>query len=174
MPKKETSTIEYRGYNLVVTERSPGWWVHIYPPTTDYCIRIPIMSQDLRRRRRSRKPVQLWTVAFRLETARWRSRRTHPPQPPAPTAAVRALYGETTVKSLGNSWLESARCGNASPPLCTVTVFASAAHVATTRMLADNIRSVLDKLSVMMRSLVEGAAFFGHTFRQARSSCANT
>ena len=27
--------------------------------------------------RRSRKPVQRWTVVFRLETARWRSRRTH-------------------------------------------------------------------------------------------------
>ena len=31
MLKKETINIEYRGYNLVVTERSPGWWVHIYP-----------------------------------------------------------------------------------------------------------------------------------------------
>ena len=40
----------------------------------DYCIHIPIMSQELRRTRRSRKPVQLWTVVFWLETVRWRSR----------------------------------------------------------------------------------------------------
>ena len=84
--------------------------------------------------------------------------------PAAPTAAFRALYGETTVKRSGNSSMVSARCGKTGLSLCTVTVFASAAHVATKRMLADNTRSVLDKLSVMMRSSVEGTAFFGHTF----------
>ena len=90
---------------------------------------------------------------------------TPPPQPPAPTVAVRAFYGETTVKRSGNSSRVSARCGKSGPSLRTVTVFASAAHVATKRMLADITRSVLDKLSVMMRSSLEGTAFFGHTFQ---------
>ncbi len=90
---------------------------------------------------------------------------TPPPQPPAPIVAVRAFYGETTVKRFGNSSAVSACCGKSGPSLRTVAVFASAAHVATKRMLADNTRSVLDKLSVMMRSSLEGTAFFGHTFQ---------
>ena len=58
----------------------------------------------------------------------------------------------------------SARGGKTGLSRRTVNVFASAAHVAIKRRLADNTRSVLDKLSVMMRSSVEGTAFFGHTF----------
>ena len=68
------------------------------------------------------------------------------------------------MKRSGNSSLESARCGKASPSLCAVTVFASAAHVATSKMLADSARNVLESLSVIMMSSVEGTAFFGHTF----------
>ena len=88
-------------------------------------------------------------------------------EPPKRLAEIRAsiLYGETTVKRSGNSSMVSARCGKSGPSLRTVTVFASAAHVATKRMLADITRSVLDKLSVMMRSSLEGTAFFGHTFQ---------
>jgi hypothetical protein len=31
MIEKETSPIDDRGYSLIVTERSPGWCVHIFP-----------------------------------------------------------------------------------------------------------------------------------------------
>jgi hypothetical protein len=31
MIEKDTSLSEYRGYSLIVTERSPGWCVHIFP-----------------------------------------------------------------------------------------------------------------------------------------------
>ena len=58
---------------MLQSGRQDGGSTYI-PPIMDYCIHIPIMSQELRRTRRSRKPVQLWTVVFWLETVRWRSR----------------------------------------------------------------------------------------------------
>ena len=63
----------------------------------------------------------------------------------------------------------SARCGKTGASLGAVTVFASAVQVTAKRMLADNIRRVLDKLSVMMRSSVEGIASLDTHSRQARS-----
>jgi len=31
MIEKEISPTDYRGYSLIVTERSPGWCIHIFP-----------------------------------------------------------------------------------------------------------------------------------------------
>ena len=52
MPKKETINIEYRGYTWLLPSGRQGGGSTYIPSATDYCIRIPIMSQDLRRRRR--------------------------------------------------------------------------------------------------------------------------